>query len=348
MSGTKKKKTGFLYAKEVVVWVLLVAFFAGLIIFNKDRIFKKDKDTEKTSEAETEPGIFDEDWLNQSDSEPEETEPSETEPAEPTVEHTQALAVAEGSGPLRVYFLDVGEGDAAILTLNGQAMVIDGGDAEHAGVLVNWLANLGIGRVDYMISTHPHKDHVGGLPSVYSQAAVGRLYTPVTEYAENAEFSRLMTLAHENGTEVRVPQAGETFDFAGAEVRFLGPTRFDPDEMNNNSLVVRVRFGDNSFLFTGDAEVNEEADILSAGYDVHAEILKVSHHGSEYATSVAFANAVGAKECIISVGANEYGHPSANVLQRLIDAGGMVYETMVSGTVTVTASGTGYTMNFER
>ena len=232
--------------------------------------------------------------------------------------------------------------------LDGQVMMIDGGDEAHAPNVCAWLQQQGIGRVDYMIASHPHKDHASGLASVYQVAAVGKLYTPVQEYAENAQFTALMNNAYSQGTEVKIPEPGETFNFGAAEVMFIGPIQYDTEEMNNNSLVVRIRYGNRTFLFTGDAEIKEEADILAAGYDVKADVLKVSHHGSEYASSEAFAQAVRPEGCIISVGENEYGHPSATVLQRFSDVGAIVYETWISGAITVTTDGSALQWNFER
>ena len=350
MSADRRRKNkGFLYTKEIVIWILLLAFFVGLLIYNKDRILAFfNGESGKTAESESD--LFPDEPADQTTESPQETVPPEpdTQPPEDTQEAENVQPVPEGSGPLRVYFLDVGEGDAAVLMLDGQVMMIDGGDEAHAPNVCAWLQQQGVGRVDYMISTHPHKDHASGLASVYQVAAVGRLYTPVQEYAENAAFTALINNAYSTGTEVKVPVPGEVFNFGAAEVMFIGPVHYDAENMNNNSLVVRVRYGNETFLFTGDAEVQEEADILAAGFDVQANVLKVSHHGSDYASSEAFAQAVHPEHCIISVGENEYGHPSATVIQRYSNAGAIVYETWISGTITVTTDGSSLKMNFER
>ena len=342
----RRKKSGFLYTREIIVWTLLLAFLIGLLVYNKDRIFKGG--SEKTAESESDP--FPDDHGDIPSETPEETEPpeSETAPPESSPEADSGQVVPEGSGPLRVYFLDVGEGDAAVLMLDGKVMMIDGGDETHAQNVCTWLQAQGIGRVDYMICSHPHKDHASGLVSVYQVATVGKLYTPVQEYADNVYFTSLIDTAYTEGTEVSVPVPGETFAFGPAEVMFQGPVRYDAEEMNNNSLVVRVRYGNRTFLFTGDAEAEEEADILAAGFDVKADVLKVSHHGSGYATSEAFINSVRPESCIISVGPNDYGHPAGEVIQRCSNVGAMVYETMISGTITVITDGTSLQYNFER
>ena len=344
----RRKNKGFLYTKEIVVWTLLLAFFVGLLIYNKDRIKAfVSGETGKTEESESD--MFQEDTADQTESaQAPETQAPETSPPESTQEIVSELTVPAGSGPLRVYYLDVGEGDAAVLMLDGQVMMIDGGDETHAPNVCAWLKQMGIGRIDYMICSHPHKDHASGLASVYQVAAVGKLYTPVQEYTENAQFTELINNAYAQETEVRVPTPGESFNFGPAEVMFIGPTRYNTEEMNNNSLVVRIRYGRQVFLFTGDAEVEEEADIMAAGFDVKANVLKVSHHGSEYASSEAFAQAVRPEACIISVGENEYGHPSATVLQRFSDVGAVVYETWISGVITVITDGTTLQWNFER
>ena len=345
----RRKSKGFLYTKEIVVWTLLLAFFVGLLIYNKDRI-RAFFNGESGKTAESESDMFHDDPVDQTNTAPQETDPPETEPKpqESTQEVVSALTVPAGSGPLCIYYLDVGEGDAILLLLDGQVMLIDGGDEAHAPNLCAWLKQQGIDRVDYMISTHPHKDHASGLAYVYQIASVGKLYTPVQEYAENANFTTLINSAYTQGTEVRVPVPGEAFNFGAAEVMFIGPVHYDAEEMNNNSLVMRLRYGSQSFLFMGDAEVQEEADILAAGFDVRANVLKVGHHGSNDASSEEFVQAVHPEGCIISVGENEYGHPSDAVIHRFSNLGALVYETKISGVITVITDGTTLEWNFER
>ena len=249
---------------------------------------------------------------------------------------TTITAFAEG---LTVSFLDVGQADSAILTCDGETLMIDGGNAGDSDFIYSYLKNtLGLTHIDYMIATLPHEDHIGGLSAALNACTVGMLYSPVTEY-DSKPFSSLLKYADRQGVEITVPNVGDRFNLGKAEVQILSPCRNYPD-MNDMSIVVRVVYGDTAFLFTGDAAWDAEHDLLQSGYPLSADVLKVGHHGSDTSTCYAFLRAVMPRYAVISVGeGNAYGHPSGATLSRLRDAGSLILRTDIDGDIVFHSDG---------
>lgn len=241
---------------------------------------------------------------------------------------------------LVVRFLDVGQADAALLLCEGEAMLIDGGNVADSSLVASVLTNEGVSTLKVVAATHAHEDHVGGLAGALNVCAAQRVLAPVTQYDSKA-FSDFVKYTEAQGLSVEVPAPGDAFSLGGADVTVLGPVRAY-DETNDTSLVFRVDFGETSFLFTGDMERTAEADLIEFwGEDaLRADVLKVGHHGSETSTSYPFLRAVLPEIAVISVGAgNSYGHPDADVLSRLSDAGAAVYRTDECSDVTVVSDG---------
>ena len=177
-----------------------------------------------------------------------------------------------------------------------------------------------------MISTHPHDDHVGGLSAALNACTVGKIYSPVTTY-ESKPFSSLTKYANAQNIEITVPILGESFQLGSASVEFLSPNR-NYDLMNDNSIIVRIEYGDTSFLFTGDAGSEAQHDVIGANHDISSTLYKVGHHGSETGTSELFLNKVRPQYAVISVGKeNTYGHPYEQVINSLLTIGATVYRT---------------------
>ena len=243
-----------------------------------------------------------------------------------------------------VYFVDVGQGDAAVVVCDGKTLVIDGGTDEGGDALCTYLRNtLQPAQIDYMIATHPHADHIGGLSGALNYASVGTAYCPVTT-GTTETFQSFVKYLAQRGKQITVPTAGETFALGGAQVQILGPLRRAEDS-NDNSIVLKVSFGATSFLFTGDAERAEEQDLLNAGVNLQSTVLKVGHHGSDTSTSYPFLRAVAPQYAVISVGTgNSYGHPTEAVLSRLRDAGVTTFRTDMQGEITAVSDG--QTVNF--
>ena len=247
------------------------------------------------------------------------------------------------SGTLTVTWLDVGQGDAAVIQCGGQSMLIDGGKPEKSSYIYAWLQQHGLSYLDVIVATHVDADHIGGLSGALNYASVGTAYCPVTT-GTTETFQSFVKYLAQWGKQITVPTAGEAFALGGAQVQILGPLH-SAEDSNDNSIVLKVSFGATSFLFTGDAERAEEQDLLNAGVNLQSTVLKVGHHGSDTSTSYPFLRAVAPQYAVISVGAgNSYGHPTEAVLSRLRDAGVTTFRTDMQGEITAVSDG--QTINF--
>ncbi len=250
---------------------------------------------------------------------------------------------AAQAGTLTVTWLDVAQGDAAVIQCGGQAMLIDGGKPEKSSYIYAWLQQHGLRYLDVIVATHVDADHIGGLSGALNYASVGTAYCPVTT-GTTETFQSFVKYLAQRGKQITVPTAGATFTLGGAQVQILGPLH-SAEDSNDNSIVLKVSFGATSFLFTGDAERAEEQDLLNAGVNLQSTVLKVGHHGSDTSTSYPFLRAVAPQYAVISVGAgNSYGHPTEAVLSRLRDAGVTTFRTDMQGEITAVSDG--QTVNF--
>lgn len=240
---------------------------------------------------------------------------------------------------LEIHFIDVGQADAAVILCDGEVLMIDGGNAGDSSLIYSYLTKtLGLEHIDYMIATHPHEDHIGGLSGVLYACSVGAIYSPVTEYDSDA-FRALLKYAGKQGVELTIPEAGDVFYVGTASVQFISPSRAYENE-NDQSLVVKIVYGNTSFLFTGDAEWDAEHDMVESGYELSADLLKVGHHGSGTSSSYIFLREVMPAFAVISVGeGNAYGHPTEDVLSRFRDAGTQMYRTDLCGNIVCQSDG---------
>lgn len=248
-----------------------------------------------------------------------------------------ASALSDGE-ELRVLFIDVGQADAALVTCGGQSLLIDGGNVADSSTVYTVLEKNGVTHLNYIVCTHAHEDHVGGLSGALEACTAGTVYCPVTDYDSKA-FRNFSDRVAEQNCELTVPKAGETFALGAAEVEILA---CDPEaeDTNNTSIVLRVSYGETSFLFMADAETPVERELLDAGTDLSATVLKVGHHGSGTSTSYRFLNEVMPAYAVISVGKdNSYGHPDEAVLSRLEDAGARILRTDELGDILFVSDG---------
>ena len=249
---------------------------------------------------------------------------------------------------LEVHYIDVGQADSALVICDDKTMLVDGGNAADSNTVVAYLTKNNIDYLDYMVCTHAHEDHVGGLSGPLSVMDVGTIYAPLTQEDTKA-YLNFRNKAEEKGIEIINPYCGEVFYLGDGKVEILGPVSEETDNLNNTSIVLKVTYGETSFLFTGDAEYEEEQDILNAGCDLRADVLKVGHHGADNSSSYSFLREVMPEYAIISVGKdNSFNHPAENTLSRLRDVGAKVYRTDMQGDITVFSDGQNITVTTKK
>ncbi|MEN3000247.1 MAG: MBL fold metallo-hydrolase [Armatimonadota bacterium] len=244
-------------------------------------------------------------------------------------------------GTLQITFFDVGQGDAALIQFpNGKTMLVDGGPPESAAVLMGKLRQLKVARIDYLVASHPHSDHIGGFVKILNTLSVGEVWDTGFVYDSPIYLDYLRTIKR-RGIKFRTVGRGYSLNPApNCQIEVFAPSqpflRGTRSDANNASLVMRLRCGKVRVLFTGDIEREGRTRLYRQGADLRAEVLKVSHHGSYNGTDMALLNRVRPRIAIISCGfRNLYGHPHREALQALQRAGVTVYRTDLHGDITV-------------
>lgn len=242
---------------------------------------------------------------------------------------------------LKVHFIDVGQGDSILIQCpDGKNMLIDGGPTDAGSSVENYLKNNKINKIDVIIGTHPHADHIGGLITIVKDFDFKSIYMP--KVANNTACFRDLLVAIKNkGFKINTPKAGGNINFSSTvTVTILAPNDSNYENLNNYSTVIKLSYGNTTFLFEGDAQDISEQEMLEKGYDLKANVLKVGHHGSYNSTSPEFLKAVSPNYAVISAGEdNKYGHPHKETLKKLHAAGVTVYRTDENGTIIAISNG---------
>ena len=248
----------------------------------------------------------------------------------------------DGSMPVKVHFFDVGQGDCTLISANGKNILIDAGENDQAERVVNHLKDQNIDKIDILIGTHPHSDHIGGMDAVVNQFSVGEIILPKlsdTQTPTTKTYLDLLTAVADKGVKVRRATPGDTIDIGGGKLEILGPLS-EYTDLNNMSVVSRFVYQNASFWIAGDCSKEAEADLLAQGKVTQTNVYKVSHHGSSTASSQKFLDQLQPDYCVISLGAdNSYGHPHKEVMNRLNKMNTTVYRTDLNGTVTAQTDG---------
>ena len=240
------------------------------------------------------------------------------------------------SSDLVVSYLDVGQADAILVQNNGEAMLIDAGNNEDGELLVEYFRKNGVSSFKYLVGTHPHEDHIGGLDDIINNFSIDTIYLPDV-ITTTKTFTEVLDAIENKNKTYEIPKIGEEF-YLGEARGVVIYTGNDDNDLNNSSIVLRLSFGNTSFLFTGDMEKKIEKKILDK--DIQADVLKVGHHGSEFSTMDTFLKRVNPKYAIISVGKkNSYGHPHKIILDKLNKNNVETHRTDEEGTIVVTSDG---------
>lgn len=242
----------------------------------------------------------------------------------------------ESSNNLDVYFLDVGQADSILLSNNGHYMLIDAGNNEDGPKLVNYFKSLGITKFDYVIATHAHEDHIGGMDDIIKNFDIGTFYMPDL-ITTTKTFEDVLDALSEKQIAFETPTIDQEFSFSDTKITTLYVNN-EAKNLNDSSIVLRLKHGTNTFLFTGDASTKVEKQLLNK--NIASDVLKVGHHGSRYSTSKEFLNKVNPQYAIISVGINNtYKHPHDETLKKLNEKKIIIYRTDQEGTIVAESNG---------
>ncbi|MFA5269623.1 MAG: lamin tail domain-containing protein [Methanoregula sp.] len=254
--------------------------------------------------------------------------------------------LAENEGKLSVYFLEVGQGDSALFLYENKTLMIDAGEIDMGDRVVSDLTSLGVTRIDLLVASHPHSDHIGGMLKVLEAFPVGKVLDTGFPHP-SPTYEHLLETIDEKHIPYQVAEQGQTInvDPALRVVVLAPPDEQSGENLNTDSIVLRISYGTMDFLMTGDLDNAGEDALLRTGYPLDAEILKVGHHGSSFSTSPAFLDRVHPEMAIISVGGdNPYGHPHAETMDLLERSGVTVYRTDLNGTILVRTDGMSYSV----
>lgn len=256
---------------------------------------------------------------------------------------------APSSPFLIVHFIDVGQGDSILIQTPSKNILIDAGERTAGPTVVSYLRMQGIKKLDIVMSTHPHSDHIGGLIDVLKTFSVKEVIDPAVIHTTKT-YEEYLTLIDQKNIIFTEGRVGLTRDLGdGITMTLLHPAAPSARSLNNASVVTRVEYNRVSFLFTGDAEVTSEEEMISRSTNLRSTVLKVGHHGSRTSTSPAFLNAISPAVAVIMLGAdNKYGHPHPETISKLTSAGVKVYRTDIHGTIVISTDGERITVQTEK
>ncbi|WP_291652331.1 ComEC/Rec2 family competence protein [Clostridium sp.] len=254
------------------------------------------------------------------------------------------------SGKLEISYLDVGQGDAAYIRVNDFDILIDAGPRSDADKLMKQLEEKNIDDFEIVIATHPHEDHIGGMVKVFEKYDVESFYMPKVTHTTKT-FENMINVVSKEGLKVKVIKEGTSFDLGdGAKIDVYSPIYESYEEFNDYSPIMKLTFGNTSYMFTGDAEAHAEQEVV-AKYpkNLDADVLKFGHHGSSTSSTKEFVEAVSPEYGVISCGVdNKYGHPHRETLQTIDTQGIKAYRTDKQGQITITSDGSTISVRTEK
>ncbi|MGI5959542.1 MAG: ComEC/Rec2 family competence protein [Massiliimalia sp.] len=267
---------------------------------------------------------------------------------DPVVKPEQVGSV---DGVVEVHFIDVGQGNCTLIKSNGSYALIDGGENDQGEKVTQYLQSQGVDHLDYVVASHPHSDHIGGLDVVINQIPTTNIIMPHLEDSvvpTTKTYEDLLNAISNNGVNVIAAQMGESYDLGGGILRVVGPAAAF-DDLNNSSVGIKFTYGNRRFLFTGDMESSAEQAVLRSGENLQADVFLLGHHGSATSNDDDFLDAVGAEYYVAQVGYNnQYGHPHRETLKKAQDRGVTLYRSDQNGTVIFKTDGTNLEVSTEK
>lgn len=264
---------------------------------------------------------------------------NEKEVQSPTTQNrkTEQVINTSDADNLKVHFIDVGQADSILIEQNNEYMLIDAGNNEDGQLLVNYFNNLGITSFKYVFGTHAHEDHIGGLDDIIENFTIENFYMPEV-ITTTKTFEDVLDALEAKQVAFQTPKINDELTLKDSKIKVLSILN-DDEDLNDTSIVLRLKYGTTSFLFTGDASSTIEKNILNK--EIQSDVLKLGHHGSRYSTSKEFLKKVSPTYAIISVGKNNsYNHPHSEVFKRLNEQNVKIYRTDEQGTIIAESNGT--------
>lgn len=240
---------------------------------------------------------------------------------------------------LEVHFIDVGQGDSVFIRQGDSSMIIDAGENSYGEVVVNYLKKQGVSRLDYVIGTHPHSDHIGGLDDVIESFEIGKVIMPKVTHTTKT-FEDVILAIKEKGLKITTPVVGDKYSLGNAEYTILGPSSESYNNFNDYSVILKLDYGKTSFMFTGDAEKKAEGEVIDLNEDINSDVLKVGHHGSTTSTIDEFLKQVNPSYAVIQVGeGNSYNLPDKEILDKLENEDIEIYRNDIHGAIKFVSDG---------
>lgn len=261
---------------------------------------------------------------------------------------TEAVSIVEGE--LQMHTIDVGQGDSILLCEGENTMLVDSGTKANGKKVVEYLNALGINKIDVLVATHPHDDHMGGMAEIIKNFEIGTLYA--LDHSEDnittIWYQEFLDAVINKNVNWVFPKVGDQIKLGQIIAEVIAPQEKDETNLNNNSIVLRVSFGNTDILLTGDTEKEAEQALVKQNIDLKSEVLKVAHHGSDSSSTKTFLEKVKPQYAIISAKkGNTYGHPKQRVMDLLQDLSTKVYRTDEQGTIIMKTDGTNIEFNVE-
>lgn len=265
-------------------------------------------------------------------------------------DYTQGNYTDEGN-EFSVHFIDVGQGDCTLVLCGEKALLIDAGENGHETEVLNYLRSMKIDKLDYIVATHQHSDHIGGIPEVLEEYEADNIIMPRLTKAQtptNSTYTAFLKALQNTDAKIISAKPGLKYTLGDAEFEILGPVTDDCEDINSMSAVTKITYGQNTFLVTGDAERDEELEIIENGSNLDCDVLKAGHHGSSTSSCKDFLDAVTPEICVISCGANnDYGHPHEKAVNSILKHTDEIYRTDICGSIVMTSDGENIEISYE-